>query len=593
MGLKEFKKAIRGCYSDYDVAGFLKALSDFKKEPDFKRYYRQLVQQQKITPGTTDVTAVVNVLVMELEQAGPEATALMPGNNFYDVAEYLKLHFNSAVSEAYLETQMPGEFVLRAREGAVDGGGKRLTETMVEQYKQELMRIDVCRDALNNALESCSHFPRERCIMLSKSLSKLIQQLRELPQYDEKLKSLVGRVVELGGVNSKVKMVFLADSDQTLAFVFFQRCLEKGTEPTFHQMVAFHVAIKRLFGFIKENRIITEEEFKLYWGAVRRFLSYRSSVAVATEARPILVETLEQIGADHKALMKRLSETFVEEYQSAEDLMMVRYRVIETELLYTKEYLTRIQSEENISDEQDKRIELAAEKVCFLQDIFPTPGWKMELAHSANMLDLERSAFGVSAEITPKQLTDWIRIYAILFSNSDLVEQTDKEINFLVMRQLISNLTTYHLVQNITQLKRMVNTLLAASTEDVVDRIHLFHEALKIKLLGLIHPTQGSRKTFQAMIDELGFIKDEKRQYLIADTFKGFQHIADAFTEVANDYFIKDQAALHKESQELYNDICNQCMRGMLVRNKHRRVKRKPGKGDSTSKPWFSRVFAS
>ncbi|MEW8015015.1 MAG: hypothetical protein AB2807_09600 [Candidatus Sedimenticola endophacoides] len=77
----------------------------------------------------------------------------------------------------------------------------------------------------------------------------------------------------------------------------------------------------------------------------------------------------------------------------------------------------------------------------------------MELAHSANMLDLERSAFGVSAEI-----------------------------NFLVMRQLISNLTTYHLVQNITQLKRMVNTLLAASTEDVVDRIHLFHEALKIKL---------------------------------------------------------------------------------------------------------------
>ncbi|MES9935051.1 MAG: hypothetical protein ABW153_01335, partial [Sedimenticola sp.] len=160
----------------------------------------------------------------------------------------------------------------------------------------------------------------------------------------------------------------------------------------------------------------------------------------------------------------------------------------------------------------------------------------------------------------------------------------------------ISHLTTYHLIQNITQLKGIIDRNLVASDEERENRFKLFNEALKLRLQGLISTSKSKDKSFQEMIEELGFIQNKKVQFVIADTFKGFQTIADAFNDSANDYFVEDREAIIKESRTLYNDICNQCLKGLVARPKTEQELEAETEGSGASiekKSWFSRLFAT
>jgi hypothetical protein len=122
-----------------------------------------------------------------------------------------------------------------------------------------------------------------------------------------------------------------------------------------------------------------------------------------------------------------------------------------------------------------------------------------------------------------------------------------------------------------------------------------FHEALKLRLHNLMGRAKET-KTLQEMIQDLEFIDNESVQFVIADTFKGFQTIADAFKATANDYFVKDREELMKESRELYNQICDQCMKNFMQIGK--KPPGKKGKGASKDEAvdknsWLTRLVST
>ena len=216
-------------------------------------------------------------------------------------------------------------------------------------------------------------------------------------------------------------------------------------------------------------------------------LSYQGSTDLAPKGRRILEELLVRVNRDQAAIRSQLAKTFVEEYHCAEAQMLLRRRMIENELASTREYLRRIAHDvRHLSGTDEERARFALEKLVCLKDVFAVSDAQQQAAAAKSIDRLERSALEISTLITPEQLTSWIRIYSIIFSNSEFLAYDDRKIDFSVMQGLISDLTTFHLVQNIAQLKIVVDRSISASEEKKAVRFRQFNEALKLKLQGMM-----------------------------------------------------------------------------------------------------------
>ncbi len=97
-------------------------------------------------------------------------------------------------------------------------------------------------------------------------------------------------------------------------------------------------------------------------------------------------------------------------------------------------------------------------------------------------------------------------------------------------------------------------------------------------------------KSLREMIDELVFLNNDAAQFVIAETFAGFQDIVDAFNSSASDYFVRDKEALLKESRSLYNEICNQCLKGVIKRPIVLKKNRGP-EPTAKKQSWLGRLF--
>ena len=94
------------------------------------------------------------------------------------------------------------------------------------------------------------------------------------------------------------------------------------------------------------------------------------------------------------------------------------------------------------------------------------------------------------------------------------------------------------------------------------------------------------------MIEELGFLQHESAQFIIAETFKGFQVIVDAFNAIADDYFVRDKEALLNESRGLYDQICTKCLKGFVSKSPELSVGKGAG-GAKSEKSWLKRLLFS
>ncbi|MES9873030.1 MAG: hypothetical protein ABW146_07955 [Candidatus Sedimenticola sp. 6PFRAG7] len=593
MEPEEFKTKFLHCYLQQDIGGLIAATSSFKNEPGFEHLRIKLIESNYLASHGNTIEEIVQALIMETEHSLSQQAEPDVDNNFFEVGEKLKKHFEKEISNLYLDTWMPNDLILSIREKGNPNNKIKLTESIIRSHKNEYVRIRKGLNALIKATQPYSSFPISHSNMLGELLSKLFTELGFNKKY-VLARPFILQIIRIGESDGRETPIDTDELDET-DFTFFHHYASSGIEPSVSTKVELHIAIHKLFICIANEQLLGEKILGQFQTEISKLISYKSPVKLPTRLNRIFHDLILQVDSDQSTIMKYLAESFMDEYGRAEVDMLSRYQLIENELLYTIEYFERVKTgQHRANPKHEEKVMLAREKLLFLQDVFPLLGLKREELSEVNSTSLERSAFGVSSEITPAQLTEWIRIYSILFSNRDIAIYAGQEIDFTVMRNLISHLTTYHLVHNITLLRNVVDKKISAPDEEKRKRFQLFNEALKLKLEGLMSPGKKEDKTLLDMIDDLGFIKDEKVQFIIADTFHGFQVIVDSFNASANDYFVQDREKLMQESRGLYSDICVMCMKGLVHRSKESlNVKADTNNQLQQGKTgWLNRIFS-
>jgi hypothetical protein len=590
-----YNEALLKDYKNRDVDAIIRTVSGLIKDPTFPTLYRRLVKEGKITSTAIRIEDVARVLLEELEVELQSSDERIVEDNFFGVAESLKKRFNDELSEIYINTKIPNEFLVEIRANNDRGDTSTLSEELVTRYKNELVRIENGRHAIVDILQVYTNFT----IKNAKALSKLFEQLQDKLKTNYSyvsLKPYFASIYEAGGaIEEKPKVADTEEEEEStlIGRSLFSEYINTGVEPTLIQQVNFRIAVNKLFQHLLKRKILSHKEHQQYWTLISKIFDYRCSSDITEKTRNFLEELLEQVNEDEVTILKQLALTFVDQYHSAEEQMKLRHNMITKELAYTQEFLKQFaQKGEEREEEDEEKIRIALEKIVGLDGIFVIPPSLEDAAIQKSFSELERSALGIATVITPSQITEWIKIYSILFSNSEFLAYTQSEVDFSIMRKYISDLTTYHMILNISSLKTVIDQSLHVADEEKASHFKQFNDALKVRLQGLMGKKQKEVTSLQEMIKELSFLQNEATQFVIAETFKGFQIIVDAFNSTANEVFVRDREALLKESKELYTQICDQCMRNFVKRPMPRATKKKSDEPTQEKKSWLGKLFS-
>jgi hypothetical protein len=476
------------------------------------------------------------------------------------------------------------------RAGSNQSDIEKLSDDLVKRYRDEMIRIEKGRLVVSNILQKFSNFPLKNATTVSRLIERLTREIKSNYKYLT-IKPYLMAAFACGEPEESDSFIKTKSSDDDEQ-VLFKHYLNTGIEPTLLQQLNFRMAVNSLFRHIRENDVLPDENFRAYVKLISRIWGYRCPSKLTQNARSILEELMVLVNRDQQAILKRLALTFIEEYRHAEDRMKLYHNGIQSELAITKEYLNQLAKDSSmINSEEEEKIRIAQEKIIGLDGVFEISPALQKAAAGKQFLELERTSLGLSTSVGVDRLTEWIRIYSILYSNSEFLEYSAQKVNFATMRKYISDLSTYHLILNIAQLKEVLDRSLGIPDDEKVTQFTMFNEALKLRLQNLMVKNE-EEKSLREMIDDLGFLGNKSLQFVIAETFEGFQKIADAFTNSATDYFIHDKEALLKESNDLYRQICNQCMKNFLIRPVRHEPNEKKPEEQQHKKGWLSKLFS-
>ncbi len=589
MEITEYKEVLRKAYLNRDIDAIIRATKDLMASPEFPNFFSKLCKQHKITSASVKIEEIVAVLIDEIESGIKADGDEFANVTYMDISAELGKLFGDELSMIYVSTKMPSEFLMGVRAGYNQSDTETLSDELVTRYRDEMIRIEKGRLVVTDILQRFSHFPLKNATTISRLIERLTHELKSNYKYLT-IKPYLIAVFACGEPEDSDRTITTKE-DEDDEQVLFKYYLNTGIEPKILQQVRFRLAVNTLFRHIKESDILPDESFKAYVKIISRLWGYRCPSKLTRNARDILEELLVLVNHDQQAILQRLARTFVEEYIHAEDRMKLYHNGIQTELAVTKEYLSQLAKDTSmINSEEREKISIAQEKVIGLEGVFEISPALQKAAASKSFLELERTSLGLSTSVGAERLAEWIRIYSILYSNIEFLEYSDQKVDFTTMRKYISDLSTYHLILNIAQLKEVIDRSLGIPDDEKISQFKMFNEALKLRLQNLMVKTEED-KTLKEMINDLGFLGNKALQFVIAETFEGFQKIADAFTNSATDYFINDREALLKESKDLYKQICNQCMKNFLVRPvRHETHQEQPG--EPPKKTWLSKLFS-
>ncbi len=588
MEISEYKEALRKAYGNRDIDAIIRTTKELAKAPVFPSIYSKLCKTHQISSASVRPDELASILISEIEQETKGRGDAFANVTYMDISAELGKLFGEELSQIYISTKMPTEFLLQVRAGQNQSDGEKLSDDLVTRYRDEMIRIEKGRVVVSDILQKFSHFPLKNATTVSRLVEQLTRDLRANYKYLTLKPYLMAVYANAEPEHfARAKIINDVSDDQVL----FKHYLNTGIEPSLIQQLRFRLALNNLLRHIKDNEVLPEEKYRTYIMIVSRIWSYRCPSKLTQNARDIIEELLVLVCHDQQAILKRLALTFAEEYLHAEERMKLYYNGIQSELAITKEYLSQLALDKSrINSEDEESIRIAQEKIIGLEGVFEISPALQRAAANKQFLELERVSLGLSTSVGVDRLTEWIRIYAILYSNNDFLEQANKKVDFAIMHKYISDLCTYHLILNIAQLKEVIDRSLGIPDDEKVSKYKLFNDALKLRLHNLMGKVE-EEKTLRQMIDDLGFIGNKSLQFVIAETFEGFQKIADAFTDSATDYFINDREALLKESKELYTQICNQCMKNFLIRPvRYEPQKERPG--EKPKKTWLRNLFS-
>ncbi len=591
MGISEHKETLLENYRNRDIDAIIRTVKALMQEPEFPNLYGRLCKNDTNLSASVKVEEVVSALlaeIIETEQAANARREEFATVTYFEISTELGKLFGEELAEIYLSTKMPDEFMLQVRNGYSENEVEKLSEDLVERYRKEMVRIESGRQAVVDVLQKFSHFPNRNATTMSRLMERLGHDLKSNYKYLT-IKPYLMAVFASGHTSCSGDVPVPAKESRDL--LLFKHYLNTGEEPPIDQQARFRLAVNTLFRQIKVHEVLPDEEFRAYVKIISRIWGYRCPSKLTPNARDILEGLLLLVNKDQLAILKRLAMTFVEEFQLAEDRMKLFHNGIQAELAVTKEYLNQLSVDTSkINSEEEEKIRIAQEKIIGLEGVFEVSPALERAALAKSFLELERTSLGLSISVSPEQLTEWIRIYSILYSNTEFLKYTDEKVDFTTMRNFISDLSTYHLILNVAQLKAVIDNSLSVPDEDKHSHYRMFNEALKKRLHSMIGGNKDEQ-TLSGMISELGFLENKALQFVIAETFAGFQTIADAFTSSASDYFVNDREALLRESRELYKQICNQCLKNFVVRPV-RYEKKQEQAGEVEHKSWLTRLFS-
>jgi len=591
MEISEYKENLLAEHRKRDVDAIIRLIAKLVKDNQFPKLYSRLLKEKKITSTSLRMEEIADALIREVEQEQGVDSDEMATATYMDIAEELKKLFGEGLSDIYLSSKMPSEFMMQVRSSCDQAETERLSDDLVEQYKQEVIRVENGRRVVSDVLQRFSNFPAKNAT----TISKLVNQLQHILKSNYKYLSIKPHILAVRAIGNPEAADEVGTDDNLSAEeekTLFRHYFNTGEEPAIAQQIRLRIAVNTLFRHIREQVALPEDAFRQYTMIVSRVWSYRSQASLTANARKILEELLIAVNADQMAVLKRLALTFVEEYRDAEDQMRLHYRMIQSELAVSKAYLGHIaENQKSIASENEEKIRVVQEKVIGLDGVFETSPAQEQSAAAKSFLEQERTALGISTTVGADKLTEWIKIYSILFSNSEFLAYTRELVDFSTMRNYISDLCTYHLILNIAQLKAVIDLSLNVPDEEKMNHFKLFNEALKLKLHNLISG-KVEEKSLRDIIEDLDFLDNSSLQFVIAETFEGFQTLADAFNATQSDYFVNDREALMKESRDLYSQICNKCLKNFTVRPVKREVMQAREETNG-KRSWLTRLFSS
>ncbi|MCP3671457.1 MAG: hypothetical protein GY814_13710 [Gammaproteobacteria bacterium] len=591
MGISEHKETLLENYRNRDIEAIIRTVKELIQEPEFPNLYNCLCKNDTTLSVSVKVDEVVTALLGEIidtEQAANARREEFATVTYFDISAELGKLFGKELAEIYLSTKMPDEFMLQVRNGYSEDEVEKLSEDLVERYRKEMVRIESGRQAVVDVLQKFSNFPNRNATTMSRLMERLGHDLKSNYKYLT-IKPYLMAVFASGHTSCSGDVPVPAKESTDL--VLFKHYLNTGEEPSIDQQARFRLAVNTLFRQIKVHEVLPDEEFRSYVKIISRVWGYRCPSRLTPNARDILEGLLLLVNKDQLAILKRLAMTFIEEFQLAEDRMKLFHNGIQAELAVTKEYLSQLSIDASkINSEEEEKIRIAQEKIIGLEGVFEVSPALERAARAKSFLELERTSLGLSISVSPEHMTEWIRIYSILYSNTEFLKYTDEKVDFSTMRNYISDLSTYHLILNVAQLKAVIDSSLSVPDADKHSHYTMFNEALKKRLHGMF-AGDNDEQTLSEIIGELGFLENKSLQFIIAETFAGFQTIADAFTSSTSDYFVNDREALIRESRELYKQICNQCLKNFVVRPV-RYEKKQEQTGEVQHKSWLTRLFS-
>lgn len=598
MQLSAQQVALLEKYDQRDILGLIRLVDEIRNAPDYAATERRLRAGGKLTSTSVKQEQLAAALISELEEALTSSTERVIQANYFEIAEQLKKKFGPDAADVYLASKMPDDFLTAIRQNPQHSDSKKLTDDLVAEYKRALIRIEKGRRTISDLLQPYSNFPLKNAALLNTQFNQLHELLRTNYKYLS-VKPFLMRIVQIMQGEAPEPKMERETEQGSAEFDLFREYRSSGIEPSLTTQVSLHLAFLNLLKYVKKHSLLPDEACRKISGRVASILQYKSPETLSPGGRRIFDDLLVQINSDEPAILHRLAATFVDEYLCAEEQMRLRQRMIEGELAFTNEFLKQIApSANNLSEEHEAKVKIALEKLICLKEVFELSSKQMQNAASKPFAELERSALSISTALSPTQLASWIKIYSILFSNDTLLAHSqalvarERELELERMRSLISNLTTYHLIQNIAQLKVVLDRSILVPDDEKSSQFKQFSDVLKIKLHGLMDQEKQKEKSLREMIDELVFLNNESIQFVIAETFAGFQDIVDAFNSGARDYFVRDREALLKESRTLYNEICNQCLKDMIRRPvlTHHYTSETPP--EEKKRSWLGRLFS-
>ncbi|MCU7959166.1 MAG: hypothetical protein KZQ58_04030 [gamma proteobacterium symbiont of Bathyaustriella thionipta] len=477
--------------------------------------------------------------------------------------------------EAYINVQMPDDAIEQAREFATrDDHAKSmapLSWQMVTTFKEELTRVDRQREIIINELQLYSDFPLKHARSLHQLLYLIEESTRDAPE-----RPFVDEVfIHIGNIGHKdrTREEAEAEVEPDTYHKLFDHYNSYGDELPLWQRVGLYRQTNAMLEVLNKHELMHADERKKIARLMKSIWAYKGKRGLSAIHEALLKETLGKLNEDKVGLTGLLARNFLQDYEVAEQQMFMVYDTISWQLTDTRAYILQIDPEsEDLDQNQQEKLRIAEEKLFGLQDMFiPRKTAVQQQEGEKSLMELERTALGIPMNIEPEQIVRWIGIYSIVFSNEDFLSYAGTRPNFRRMRDLISNLSTYHLIQNIAELRSLVERKSSADEDEKKRQFASFNKALKVKLASMMKGESIVGQSIRDMIGELGFLNDNKVQFFVAETFKGFQNLVDAFDKTMKDEFVKDKTAYEKEARALYTDICEKALRNFTIRPPIRR----------------------